>query len=216
MALGRGLSKRLSGLSVVYRLVHNAVLIHGADFAPPPILAPGSDVTHLTGGYEVDGYAELYAQHAPLMSDQALLEVETRQAWLYTRSSRSRFEQVLQSVMETLKALFDGIEATGATGLLVLIPDRFQVNSSDQQALLAQLGRSEQDSDWDLPQRRLSEELERHGIPYLDLLLPFREAAPARELYGRGDTHWSPDGCALAAQQMLGWFASRGDSLAER
>jgi lysophospholipase L1-like esterase len=60
---------------------------------------------------------------------------------------------------------------------------------------------------WDAeaPNRRVAALLDEAGIPYLDLLPAFRDAASQPEtppLYFRHDFHWSPAGHALAAQSV--------------
>jgi hypothetical protein len=53
----------------------------------------------------------------------------------------------------------------------------------------------------------LQELLEERGVPYVDLLGPFREALaedPGEPLFWSDDTHWTPRGAALAAAEAAG------------
>jgi lysophospholipase L1-like esterase len=68
---------------------------------------------------------------------------------------------------------------------------------------------------WDpkAPNRRLAAILDEAGVPYLDLLPAFREAATQPEtppLYFRFDFHWTPDGHALAAQAVEAFLREQG------
>lgn len=68
---------------------------------------------------------------------------------------------------------------------------------------------------WDpeAPNRRLAGILDEAGIPYLDLLPAFREAATQPEtlpLYFRFDFHWTPAGHALAAQEAESFLREHG------
>jgi len=68
---------------------------------------------------------------------------------------------------------------------------------------------------WDseAPNHRLAAILDEAGIPYLDLLPAFQEAATKREtppLYFRFDFHWTPAGHALAAQAVGAFLREQG------
>ncbi|GAB4536202.1 MAG: hypothetical protein Kow0063_21390 [Anaerolineae bacterium] len=72
-----------------------------------------------------------------------------------------------------------------------------------------------QGQSWDpeAPNRRLAVILDEGGIPYLDLLPIFREAARYPEtppLYFRYDFHWTPAGHALAAQAVDAFLHASG------
>jgi hypothetical protein len=55
--------------------------------------------------------------------------------------------------------------------------------------------------------RRLAALASRLGVPYLDLLPGFREAAGSRRLYLKNDVHWNRSGNELAARLLLPFVA---------
>lgn len=104
------------------------------------------------------------------------------------------------------KALADN---HGAKLLVMLIPEKIQVYPS----LIAP---GPQDYDLDLPNRRVAAYLEKEGIPHLDLLPAFREAAgavegkrildDAKDLYWSRDEHWNVRGNRLAGRVLADYL----------
>ncbi|MHC5211602.1 MAG: SGNH/GDSL hydrolase family protein [Planctomycetota bacterium] len=171
---------------------------------PPPPLPPG-----VQPGFEVPGYVEVFASRAPLMTRDELLDIEGRALAICARGDEERFERLLAHVGRVLEALRDEVHAAGARLAVVVIPARYQVNPDDLADVVARLGQGEDDYDIDRLQRGLLPVLGRAGIPCVDLLPGFREAAASKALYTVGDTHWSVEGNALAAQLVMRTLGSR-------
>jgi hypothetical protein len=194
--------------SLLARFVRNVSRVYAAELEVTedlemPVIADGR------GGYEVEGWAETWARRPPAMSPEKLLEVQIHRSWIYDRSRQAGFALVFERTALILKALADDVADSGASMLVAVIPDRLQVYSREQQVLAESLGQDEASFDWDKPQRELATFFEQEGIAWIDLLPAFRTASEGATLYGRGDTHWSPDGCRLAANLI-------GDALRAR
>jgi len=110
---------------------------------------------------------------------------EIQQAWTLTKA--------------ILKQLRAEVEATGARFAVAVIPTSVQLLSSQMQPVTA-------DGDWfcDRPHEELSSFLDQEGVPYLDLLRPFREhvLAGGAPLYYTRDFHMNSEGHRLAGELL--------------
>lgn len=96
---------------------------------------------------------------------------------------------------DILSELHRDIRARGIPALFVLIPSHYQVEPDRLREHARALGIDPARLDAEQPNRLLGERLRRRGIPVVDLLPVFREAAEGgAELYGRIDPHFSPEG----------------------
>ncbi len=162
------------------------------------------------GGYEVEDYRRIFLARRPLYTRAQLLNIEMRDMRLCDLSQRAAFDGMCAKLEKTLLPFVAEVVGSGAQLLVVIVPDRIQVNSSERLAVLAALGRPDADFDWDAPQRWLDALLARNGVPCLDLLQPMRAESGGESedgggaeahlpLYSADDTHWSVAGNALAA-----------------
>jgi hypothetical protein len=88
----------------------------------------------------------------------------------------------------------------GARFLLVIFPQRYQVQPRDWEAMRRRWSLKEDDFDLTLANRRLAEFCRREGIACCDLLEPFRREAARQSLYlPEGDTHFNRHGHQVAA-----------------
>jgi len=207
-----GFFARYGRASCALRLLRN--LVRGLDPERPG--GPGANapqprpVPLPRGGHPVAGYERSFAERGPSYSEAKLVEIATRSMKVCDRRRGQEFEQRFGRVARALRQLHAEVAAAGARLAVVVIPFREQVDPADRAIALAAAGRPDDDFDWDAPQRRLAELLQGEGIPFLDLLPALRAAAPVRELYSRGDTHWSPEGNELAARLVAEWFEAQG------
>jgi len=109
--------------------------------------------------------------------------------------------------------LRDEVRESGAELFVVMIPTRFQVH---EQYWAERVENSDamNDGEWNLdkPNVILAEFLADNGVPYVDLLRPFRErsSATGREYYIADDGHWNRDGHALSVEFIVGELADAG------
>ena len=113
-----------------------------------------------------------------------------------------------------IRRLDGEVEARGARLVVVIIGASEQVYPDRWAATLA-ANPSMQSLRWDLetPNRRLTAILNEAGIPYLDLLPTFRDAASqsgAPPLHFRHDGHWTPSGHELAARAIASFLREGG------
>ena len=152
----------------------------------------------------------------PTFSEETFLRIETERALSICRPDRARdFEQLYGALLEARRLC-------GATPLFVLlIPDEFQVEDELWRAVKdryrpieAGAGAAVGALDRDQPQRLLAEWLERHDIPFVDLLPRFRAQAPladsGRHLYHLRDTHLTVRGNRVAGEALAEFLAARG------
>lgn len=152
------------------------------------------------GGYELASYPPLYDDGAPSLAERAWLDVEAWRMSLFLPEHRAGFGRALGSVAATVEGLARDVARSGARLVVVLVPDEAQVHPAVLRVVADHAQRTPDQYDRDLPQRALGERLRSSAIEVLDLLPPFRAAAPAARLYRPRDTHWNVAGNALAAR----------------
>ena len=108
---------------------------------------------------------------------------------------------------EILRAFQESVSRSGGELILVYAPAIVQVEEENwrmKRDLFGLIG----EFDLDKPNRRLAEEAALHGIPLLDLSPGFRKHAGHRRLYYE-ESHWTPEGHALAARLVADYLLRR-------
>lgn len=149
----------------------------------------------------VHGNRTPYNDEAPTFSDDYFLEIEAGRTDVYDKS-----EKMLSIRLPRVMAWMDEIKTVSADNgiqlFVMLIPDELQVTTELQERVLEKLRTDKDKLDFDLPNKRLGEELRARKIRYLDLLEPFRLRSRAIRLYKPRDTHWNIAGNQLAADLL--------------
>jgi hypothetical protein len=142
-----------------------------------------------------------YDDEAPTFSDAYFLEIEAGQTQVYDKSNKMLSER-LPRVMAWMDEIRTICERNGIQLFVMLIPDELQVNTELQERVLETQGFDKDKLDFNLPNKRLGEELRSRSIRYLDLLEPFRLRSRDIRLYKLRDTHWNIAGNRLAADLL--------------
>jgi hypothetical protein len=158
------------------------------------------------GGLELPEYRERFPDREPFLTPEKLLRVQSQRARLTAASQHEAFVELLGRMTAVLRELRDQVEAAGVDFRVMIIPDRFQVNPSERDEILALLRMDESLFDWDKPQRELMAFFAEEGISVLDLLPAFREASREAQLYDVGNTHWNLAGNVFAAREVANWL----------
>jgi lysophospholipase L1-like esterase len=113
-----------------------------------------------------------------------------------------------------IRRLEEEVQARDGRLAVILVNAPEQVYP-DRWAAISKAMAQSKDHGWDPqgPNRRLAAILDEAGIPYLDTLPIFQEAAAGSEaspLYFRYDFHWSPAGHGLAAEAVETFLRERG------
>jgi len=170
-------------------------------------LSESEQEVHKRGGYDVGMKPELIG---PVHNrPQWYIELEAARIRICLRSQRQRFLRLAADVGDVLGRFAAEVRDAGAEFVVVTIPDEFQVDPELRRKVLERIQVSPDGVDLDLPQRHLAGQLEEAGIPYLDLLPLFREHTREQRLYWPNDSHWNPEGNALAGQAIAEYLASR-------
>jgi hypothetical protein len=112
-------------------------------------------------------------------------------------------DDMYERLFTLLRAMDRSVRESGGRFVLVVHPQRFQVDPADWRALADYWGLADSDFDLERYDRRLASFCRANGIPCLDLLTPFRQEAGRRALYlPRGDMHYNRAGHALAAAAL--------------
>ena len=133
--------------------------------------------------------------------------------------ARATFLHILRSSLENYRQGQEGIErwrhaglacgiirkeveSMGAEYVMVIHPDRVQVEPEIRAEVLAEYGLSKAPFDFTLPQRVLASFCEYSETPYVDLLPAFAAERDAAELYTFRDTHYTVAGNELAGRVL--------------
>lgn len=129
-----------------------------------------------------------FIQKRMLVNYEKIQSAYMRSAWIHT-------EQLLKELKaEVLK--------DDSSLYVLIIPAEIQIDEGLKEWTLKKSARSQEEFDFDLPQKRLTHILSRLDIPYLDLLGPFRSAPADGTLYTHRETHWNLKGMRLAAEEL--------------
>ncbi len=119
---------------------------------------------------------------------------------LYYPSGATVVEDVYRQFFEVLEGLRRATQETGADFVLVMFPQRFQLQPRDWEVVCDRWSLDARDFDLTLPNRRIDAYCSEAGIRCLDLLPLMREKAGEHELYlPGGDMHFNSKGCRVAA-----------------
>jgi hypothetical protein len=143
-----------------------------------------------------------YDDEGGLFTASVYLEYERSMSGIFRRDSKAFASQFANAVdhLGNIKRICD---AHGIGLVVVLAPDAMQVDLELQRQVVAASGVSSTAFDFDLPNNRLKDELQKLRINHVDLLDPFRNAGKSARLYRPNDTHWNIRGNALASELIL-------------
>ena len=145
---------------------------------------------------DMPDYAESYERgdgHKRLIDGSANLG-------FFHRGTLEPVERMQAAAFDLIAGMDRASRESGARFLLVIWPQRYQVQPADWTAVVERWGLREQDFDLERANRRIASFCAQRGIACCDLLEPFRQAAPSGGLYlPAGDTHVSRRGHETAA-----------------
>lgn len=133
-------------------------------------------------------------------SEEAFLNIELRRMETICRRSETPLAKRWAKVTRHLDQIRDLVENAGATYVLVIHPDQFQVEEALRAEVLRRFNRHPENYDLQQPQRFLKDFCTSRGVLCIDLLEDFQEQEAKRGgLYRLRDTHYNDRGNALAA-----------------
>jgi hypothetical protein len=133
--------------------------------------------------------------------DESTLWAYTQELEVFRRAPVRAARHGIAGVPAAIGSIVTAARGIGATPVFVLAPTRMQFDGAMRRGVLACLGESLQEFDFEGPVRTVREALGRLGVPYLDLTPAFAAGDPDR-LYRPHDTHWTEAGNALVAEAV--------------
>jgi len=131
-----------------------------------------------------------------------LIDGAANLGFFYLRDQRP-VDLMYEAGFSLLDAMRRTAEAAGARFLLVVHPQRYQVQPADWEAMKARWHLREEDFDLTLANRRIAEMAAARGIEVCDLREAFARAASDGPLYlPAGDTHYNRRGHQVAAEAV--------------
>ena len=127
-----------------------------------------------------------------------LLNVYGGELEIYDVAGVARLKDSLAGMSDLVGQMAASTAAAGARVLFVLAPSEIQLDQNLRDSVLRCRGKRDARYDFLQPQRLLGEQLEKQGLPYLDLWPAFSRY-PTSATYTPLDTHWSAFGNEVAA-----------------
>lgn len=132
---------------------------------------------------------------------------------IYHQPLEADWSEAIALAGELVQAMRDETEAMGAPLAVVSLPAPEQVYPERWQRILASYP-AMQASQWDLeqPSRAAAQMAQQAGVPFLDLLPSFQQAAAtsSEPLHLRVDGHWTPAGERLAGEATADFLRQAG------
>ncbi len=143
------------------------------------------------------------------LSEDTFFDVERRRLEICLREQDPRLRDSYRGAAELIDRMQRASDREGRDLLVILAPDRFQVEAELKSQLLSRYGLDPARYDFDQPQRILVESFNARGVEVLDLLPAFRRQDAGVPLYLPRNTHWNARGNQVAAERIAAWFFER-------
>jgi hypothetical protein len=154
--------------------------------------------------------AQVYQDDQPSMAAKRYAKVLRRRLAQF-REENPSIERFVPEVVGYLEKIRDLCQHRGVELAVVVIPDELQVDPELRRwALDRSPALRDQRFDFEHPNAILHRELDRLGVPYLDLLETMRAASGEAPVYKPRDTHWNRRGNAVAAAAIHDWLVEEG------
>jgi hypothetical protein len=139
-----------------------------------------------------------YCDDCPDFDQEQYLKIEFNRSYIYLVDDKS-FPERLHNVLYYLKEIRDICKKNDIKLIIAIIPDELQINHDLLREVKEAYYPNMERDNWDitLPNRTLSNELDRLSIDNIDLYEYF--AGSSQQLYKPRDTHWNIAGNQLAA-----------------
>jgi len=148
------------------------------------------------------GKAE-YCDDCPTFDHDKYLDIEYRRSYIYLKENNVFLEQQ-KNAFYYLKEIKNICNKYDIKLVVVIIPDELQINQ-ELQRQLKEIYYPNVDLDMAIPNRMLSNELQKLNIDYIDLYEDFLKSS--QRLYRTRDTHWNIAGNQLAASVIQKYIA---------
>jgi hypothetical protein len=142
--------------------------------------------------------AEAAPTSKPYVPSRAYIHIQSKRLPVFRRESTRRIEKLWRRTEAYLEEFDRLCKDSGVPWILHVIPTEVQVDVTTRRRVLAALDLAESEYDFELPQRRLREFADTHGVLFLDPLAELQglHRDDAR-LYLPGNTHWNIRGNVL-------------------
>ena len=142
-----------------------------------------------------------YRDDMPTFSDDVYLQMLREKSYIFIEqpAEPEHFQKLFNDALADLLKIKEICDYRNIKLVVVLIPDELQINNQLQAKVAADFPVSLDIFDFTLPNKLLSQKLQKENISYIDILNEFQVAATKKTLYKPNNTHWNIAGNQLAA-----------------
>jgi lysophospholipase L1-like esterase len=141
---------------------------------------------------------------------------------IYHREPSEELEHAWQITEKLIEAFQREVEQDGSQFVLALLPSADQIHDENWSKVIENAGPLASQMDPDYPSQRLSQLCTRIGVPVIDMVDAFRDAAPSRSRrnkqewhHYRGLGHFNAAGNRLVANQIYDFLTNSGETVAD-
>jgi hypothetical protein len=127
----------------------------------------------------------------------------TERTDIFTMNETPEWDYHWRHTSETLDSLVEYLQARHILLLIVLIPEKVQLDEELQCQFLLAMNDTPAKYDFDKPQQWLREWCVRHSLVCVDLLSTWRQSTHTTTFYFSNDAHWTREGHTHAASATL-------------
>lgn len=152
-----------------------------------------------------------YEDEGATFTDEVYLQQTQERSLIFNRNpvEPEFFQNAFNDALGDLLKIKEICDYKNITLVVVLIPDEVQVSPILQQKVIEAFRVSPDAFDFQLPNKLLRAEFEKHNINYLDLFDNFMVVNPQVSLYKPNDTHWNIAGNELAAEVIDNYLSEK-------
>ncbi|MBM98754.1 MAG: hypothetical protein CMJ77_06465 [Planctomycetaceae bacterium] len=142
---------------------------------------------------------------------------------IYHSEPTDELERAWTITEKLIETFHREVESDGSQFVLAVLPSADQIHDENWSRIISNAGSSSPQMDADYPSERLGQLCDRIGVPVIDMVEAFREAAPSRsraqsnewQHFG-GVGHFNQSGNRLAAEEIFNYLVQQKASTASR
>jgi len=144
---------------------------------------------------------EVYDDSKKSFTDEDYDILEMRRSWVFKKDN-PLYQKMYDMTVNDIKLIYELCKKVNSKLVIAIIPDELQINLALRKRALSLAHSSQDEYDFEQPNRMLAGSLKELGITYIDLLPALRRESRSEAVYKPNDSHWNLKGNAVAAHEL--------------